>query len=265
MAALLCVTLCSCDILKLLGLKKCEHEYTAEIISGDICTNGATIKYTCTKCGESYTEEVPAKGHDFYISEVKDPLCIYEGYVVYSCRNCDETYTEKVTAPYVEHDYIETVLTEATCETAGELEYKCSRCGDSYNVSVSKKPHSYETVNDTALKCQVCGQKCTHPANLSIDDIEKLYEEMRTKLIAALSESELSEMNDGPYKSWFDYSTYYDGKTEDVRGLMVMIRAEYRTKEEPDIIDHEKIFPFQMAIRDGKWQFLTQYLIELQE
>ena len=63
------------------------HEYTVESKTDATCTEDGTIVYTCT-CGDSYTETIPATGHD---------------YVDGTCGNCGEADPDVPQGPtYVE-------------------------------------------------------------------------------------------------------------------------------------------------------------------
>ena len=43
----------------------CEHSYEGTITSAPTCTAPGVMTYTCGSCGESYTEEIPATGHNY--------------------------------------------------------------------------------------------------------------------------------------------------------------------------------------------------------
>lgn len=45
------------------ALEGCKHQYEQEVVTEVSCVEGGTVQYTCTVCKESYTEEVPATGH----------------------------------------------------------------------------------------------------------------------------------------------------------------------------------------------------------
>ena len=42
----------------------CQHQYDAEVVSTPNCTEIGITNYTCALCQHSYTEEVPAMGHE---------------------------------------------------------------------------------------------------------------------------------------------------------------------------------------------------------
>ena len=47
------------------------------------------MTYTCAGCGDSYTETIPALGHDYVRTE-------QDGQYVYTCTRCGESYTEPI-------------------------------------------------------------------------------------------------------------------------------------------------------------------------
>ncbi len=43
----------------------CEHDYTSQITKQAGCVEDGVVTYTCTKCPDSFTESIPATGHNF--------------------------------------------------------------------------------------------------------------------------------------------------------------------------------------------------------
>lgn len=92
------VALASCDVQltieKMLG--KHTHEY--EMISTDAtCTTGGTASFAC-KCGDSYSGEIEALGHDMQITSKIDVTCTTAGYNRLRCSRCFITKSEKIEA-----------------------------------------------------------------------------------------------------------------------------------------------------------------------
>ena len=63
------------------------HSYTSEVTTAATCTENGVRTYTCS-CGDSYTEEIPATGHNYSCTETDDSY-------VYTCENCGDSYTEE--------------------------------------------------------------------------------------------------------------------------------------------------------------------------
>lgn len=78
----------------------CEHEYQEDETVPATCTRNGMKVYTCSKCGDSYTEVIPALGHDWHLTEqVPDVLdennnVVTEGYDLYTCSVCGDTYKD---------------------------------------------------------------------------------------------------------------------------------------------------------------------------
>ena len=99
------------------------HNYQVTARTAPTCTEAGSITYTCAACGDSYTQTVPALGHD-YRSVVTAPTCTEDGYTTHTCERCGDSYTDAVIAA-PGHDY--------TCTKDGDtLTYTCTRCGDAY-------------------------------------------------------------------------------------------------------------------------------------
>ncbi len=102
------------------------------------CTGGK-VTYTCSKCGDSYTEDVAAQGHK-YVDTVVAPTCTTGGYTLHTCSVCKKSYKDNETQP-TGHKYI-TNTVEATCETDGYTEKKCSNCDYYTKTIIPKKGHT---------------------------------------------------------------------------------------------------------------------------
>ena len=143
-----------------------EHVYEATTVAAT-CTSKGYTTYTCSKCGDSYKEEIPVLGHN-YESVVTEPTCDKAGYTTYTCAGCGDSYAEEI--PALGHDY-KAVVTEPTCDKTGCTTYTCVNCGDSYVTDeVAALGHAYQTetveatcVSDggTVYTCTTCGHSYT--------------------------------------------------------------------------------------------------------
>lgn len=89
------------------------HSYTSEITTAPTCTTSGIRTYTCSGCGESYTEYIAPTGHT---DSNGDNYCDVCG--AYIEPDHTHNYTSVVTAP--------------TCTEQGYTTYTCSGCGDKY-------------------------------------------------------------------------------------------------------------------------------------
>ena len=144
-----------------------EHSYEKTAESAPTCTEDGSITYTCTECGDSYTETVPATGHS-YTSAVTAPTCTKNGYTTYTCTVCGDSYVGDTVAA-LNHDYKMTMVA-ATCTKDGSKTYTCTRCGDSYTETIPANGHTYQTTVSeatctrggvTTYVCTACGDTYT--------------------------------------------------------------------------------------------------------
>ena len=117
------------------------------------CTGGK-VTYTCSKCGDSYTEDVTAQGHK-YVDTVVAPTCTTGGYTLHTCSVCKKSYKDNETQP-TGHKYI-TNTVEATCETDGYTEKKCSNCDYYTKTIIPKKGHTPSS-EWTVIKQTTCAE-----------------------------------------------------------------------------------------------------------
>ncbi|MCD8189218.1 MAG: MBG domain-containing protein [Clostridiales bacterium] len=149
--------------------------------------------HTCTVCGETKIELIPATGHTFgaptfewaddyssataifacedegcdntetetaeVIHHTTPATCTEDGQTVYTATatfdGVDYTDTKTVTLSATGHSY-EAVVTEATCTEDGYTTYTCSACGDSYTETIPATGHTF--VDGV---CTSCGEKET--------------------------------------------------------------------------------------------------------
>ena len=113
----------------------CQHSYTSAITTAATCTTPGVETFTCSKCGNQYTQAIPVLGHDWLASEVTpDSYTLPEGTSCPDCGGTDFTFT-------LDQDSGVYTLTCSACEkvwtvqgkvTYGQTKYVCSRCGESY-------------------------------------------------------------------------------------------------------------------------------------
>ena len=143
------------------------HSWEKTSETAPTCTADGTTTYTCSVCGDTYTETTPATGHS-YNSVLTAPTCTDEGYTTHTCSTCGDTYTDS-TVPALGHDYVETI-SSATCTTDGVATYTCSHCGDTYTKVIPATGHKYTATvveptctedGTTTYTCSVCGDTYT--------------------------------------------------------------------------------------------------------
>ena len=82
------------------GSETCQHVYTSETITAPTCLDQGVRRYTCTLCGHTRDEKIPATGHAWEVTETVETEVNENGdvtklgYKVYTCSVCGETYKQ---------------------------------------------------------------------------------------------------------------------------------------------------------------------------
>lgn len=66
----------------------CPHSWHSKTTSQATCTAAGEVVYTCSACGKTYTETVPALGHDEQIAVIPE-TCVTLGRTIKTCSRCD--------------------------------------------------------------------------------------------------------------------------------------------------------------------------------
>ena len=171
----LCICLISATI-----LTACEeehtHSYTQQITTEVTCTEKGVLTYTCS-CNDSYTEEIPALGHEYVPHKVQAATCLAIGWDEYNtCSRCD--YTTYVEIPALNHDKIQHNAQAATCTEIGWNAYEtCSRC--SYTTYMEIPATGEHSWNDGEITTQpTCKEKGVKTFTCTICAITTYTEEV---------------------------------------------------------------------------------------
>lgn len=70
----------------------CNHNYISVEVPASCETTG-TREYTCSSCGDTYSETIEALGHN-YAATKTDATCTTAGYTTYTCIRCNDSYVE---------------------------------------------------------------------------------------------------------------------------------------------------------------------------
>ncbi|MCM1486644.1 MAG: DUF6273 domain-containing protein, partial [Faecalibacterium sp.] len=134
---------------------KCSHSYDSEITKQPSCTETGEMTYTCSNCGESYTEEISATGHKAVTDKAIAATCTSEGKTEGShCSVCGTVIKAQTAIAKLEHKYTATI-NQPDCTKEGKKVYTCSLCGDTYTEVIP--PMLNHTDNNNDGKCDICG------------------------------------------------------------------------------------------------------------
>ena len=155
-----------------------------QVTTAATCTENGVMTYTCTMCGDTKTEVIPATGHA-YGAPVWKWNDDFTASATFTCTN-DATHVENVTA-----EVTSAVTTPAACETTGVRTYtaKVTFMDKEYTSSktevipaaghtltaVAEVPATCETAGTSAhWKCDVCGKLFSDAESKTETTLEKL-------------------------------------------------------------------------------------------
>ncbi len=147
------------------------HSYKAEVTTDSTCTSTGVKTFTCTICGDTYTETIGMKDHTWVNSvcsvcggtcnhsdhkevEVTAPTCTEGGYTTYTCNDCGITYAADITEAKGHAPGAEATCTEAQ---------KCTICGEvivealGHNYSVTVIAPTCTEAGFSTHTCSTCG------------------------------------------------------------------------------------------------------------
>ena len=172
---------------------ECEHTWDEGVVTlAPGCETFGEKTYTCSKCGESYTEELLPTGHvSTHVENAKEATNCTDGYTGdLVCDACGVVveYGDVIYATG-DHEYVVEVLVERGCEVDGQVLYTCVICGHSDLDIIPATGHDYcgETTQWptcteeglTTYTCSYCGDSYTevipaknHPYGWIINVVE---------------------------------------------------------------------------------------------
>ena len=132
------------------------HSYNNGIITKQPTCSAEGIKtFTCSSCGDTYTEKIAKKEH--VIKTIgSDATCTTDGFSYSVCANCGITLGAPVLVPATGHKTGEWVVTKAPqCAVDGKEELRCTECNELLDSRVITSPgHVYN--NDVITKASTC-------------------------------------------------------------------------------------------------------------
>jgi|GEM_PF-1975503 len=116
-----------------------KHKYVTTI-TDPTETKPGRITYKCELCGHSYSETIPAYGHEWgpWITDVK-ASCAKAGHKYRVCKKNPQHVEERVIPKTGKHDF-EIIIRQPTHTEAGLKTYRCLVCGYTYTETIPMLP-----------------------------------------------------------------------------------------------------------------------------
>ena len=110
---------------------ECSHTWdNGSVTTPAACETSGVNTLTCTQCGETKEETIPATGHTVVDGETVQPTCTQDGYTTGVCSVCGKEL-EKQVLPALDHLSDGGKETKApTCTEKGVKTHTCTRCGE---------------------------------------------------------------------------------------------------------------------------------------
>ena len=172
-----------------------EHNWNTPTIAPATCTAAGNKHYTCTECGATKDEIIPASGHDWAADLTEDTpaTCEHTGSKSKHCSRCAEI-TDVTEIPALGHDFKNgkwqsdadhhwkkcsrcdatdeaskvphnwgagEVTTAATCTEPGNMRYTCETCSAEKDETISAAGHDYSVPlgNAATATCETDGKE----------------------------------------------------------------------------------------------------------
>ncbi len=130
------------------------------------CTDTGVKTFSCTVCGKTKPELLPAAGHEWDEgTETRKPTCTEKGEKTFTCGVCGKSRTEDISE--LGHAYEDVAEDPATCTQPGTAAGKrCTRCGHTEGFApIEPLGHNLEDVAEVPPTCTqpgtAAGKRCT--------------------------------------------------------------------------------------------------------
>ncbi len=139
------------------------------------CTADGSEKHTCSRCGVTETQTVPATGHTVVVDPAEAATCTEPGLTEGThCSVCGVVLTSQERTQVLGHNYGEwTVTTPASCLKEGAKERTCSRCGEIEYGVIEAAGHTPSTVPKVPATCTEDGFTAYTVCSVCGDTLER--------------------------------------------------------------------------------------------
>ncbi len=161
------------------------HSYTGTVTTEPTCTEEGVMTYTCSECGDTYTEVIEALGHDYNLESAYWTWADDGSWAKWNAV-CTRDETHIVTE---DADVEITASTAATCDDDGSVTYTATvtyneqEYTDTKTVTVAALGHDYDLANATwewaddyssAKMIAKCSRDETHTLELPATSITEI-------------------------------------------------------------------------------------------
>ena len=124
--------------------QKCAHTYGPWVIVREAdCATAGTKSQTCSSCGDTKQQTIPATGHNYSSwKTTKAATCELSGTKESTCANCGHTKTEVIAATGHKWDNGKDIVVPTSCSDVGSRRYTCTVCNKKRTEQI-KGTHSF--------------------------------------------------------------------------------------------------------------------------
>jgi uncharacterized repeat protein (TIGR01451 family) len=142
-------------------IEKTAHSYTSEVTTEATCKEAGVKTFTCSVCGDTYTETIEKIAHTPEVVDAKDATCYEEGYTGDTvCSVCGEELEKGEAIEKIAHTKADgdegTITTLATAKESGVKTFVCAvdECGQEFTESYEAAWHKeqYEEIPASVLE-----------------------------------------------------------------------------------------------------------------
>ncbi len=92
-----------------------SHSYESSVTKAATCQAAGVKTYTCTGCGDSYTETIAQLTHKYSSAVTMAPTCLAVGTMTYTCSLCGASYEEDIAMTAHNYAYSNGKVTCTSC------------------------------------------------------------------------------------------------------------------------------------------------------
>lgn len=124
--------------------QKCAHTYGQWVIVSEAdCVTAGVKSQTCSSCGDTKQQTIPATGHNYSSwKTTKAATCELSGTKESTCANCGHTKTEVIAATGHKWDNGKDIVVPTSCSDVGSRRYTCTVCNKKRTEQI-KGTHSF--------------------------------------------------------------------------------------------------------------------------